>query len=162
MGSLDRKSTRLNSSHPSISYAVFCLNANALGHILFPYTTLFRSIAALVSLHFGNERIDERLEDALVHIDALHRAAALPGVVEGAIGDARRGLRDIHVVADVDGILRSEEHTSELQSPVHLVCRLLLERECPGTYTLSLHDALPIYRRACIPSLRQRTHRRTA
>src|SRR5438876_235999 len=37
---------------------------------------------------------------------------------------------------------RSEEHTSELQSPVHLVCRLL-----PPTaqrYTLSLHDALPI------------------
>src|SRR5690348_8798997 len=61
---------------------------------------------------------------------------------------------------------RSEEHTSELQSPVHLVCRLLLEKKkkniCQQTtqlyfyiffndtatteiYTLSLHDALPIY-----------------
>src|SRR3990170_3040166 len=67
---------------------------------------------------------------------------------------------------------RSEEHTSELQSPDHLVCRLLLEKkkredsgglfrpahrpgQCPGVfffndtatteiYTLSLHDALPI------------------
>src|SRR5690348_6830997 len=57
---------------------------------------------------------------------------------------------------------RSEEHTSELQSPVHLVCRLLLEKKkhtptalslslfffnataTTEIYTLSLHDALPI------------------
>src|SRR6266487_4408475 len=61
---------------------------------------------------------------------------------------------------------RSEEHTSELQSPVHLVCRLLLEKQKQNSthhchiisffffffndtatteiYTLSLHDALPI------------------
>src|SRR5690348_17464484 len=30
---------------------------------------------------------------------------------------------------DADGNTRSEEHTSELQSPVHLVCRLLLEKK---------------------------------
>src|ERR1035438_389549 len=43
-------------------------------------------------------------------------------------------------------ILRSEEHTSELQSLRHLVCRLLLENDpaTPEIYTLSLHDALPI------------------
>src|SRR5947208_1576783 len=42
--------------------------------------------------------------------------------------------------------MRSEEHTSELQSPDHLVCRLLLENYSTTTeiYTLSLHDALPI------------------
>ena len=46
---------------------------------------------------------------------------------------------------------RSEEHTSELQSPDHLVCRLLLEKNffndtaTTEIYTLSLHDALPIY-----------------
>src|ERR1035438_4504127 len=51
---------------------------------------------------------------------------------------------------------RSEEHTSELQSLRHLVCRLLLEKKSQRTfhffndtatteiYTLSLHDALPI------------------
>src|SRR5438552_1070997 len=39
--------------------------------------------------------------------------------------------------------MRSEEHTSELQSPDHLVCRLLLPAP-PEIYTLSLHDALPI------------------
>src|SRR5438876_1219251 len=61
----DRKSTRLNSSHPSISYAVFCLKKkkNPLRHTLclifflllrpppcstlFPYTTLFRSLLGL-------------------------------------------------------------------------------------------------------------------
>src|SRR5207244_3709412 len=37
---------------------------------------------------------------------------------------------------------RSEEHTSELQSPDHLVCRLL--PPSPATSTLSVHDALPI------------------
>src|SRR5438045_3437059 len=40
------------------------------------------------------------------------------------------------------GNWRSEEHTSELQSLRHLVCRLLLS--APAIYTLSLHDALPI------------------
>src|SRR5574341_717187 len=50
---------------------------------------------------------------------------------------------------------RSEEHTSELQSPTNLVCRLLLEKKkkyffffndtaTTEIYTLSLHDALPI------------------
>src|SRR5438045_1176890 len=41
--------------------------------------------------------------------------------------------------------IRSEEHTSELQSLRHLVCRLLLEPSAPLLSTLSLHDALPIY-----------------
>src|SRR5688572_26438066 len=41
-------------------------------------------------------------------------------------------------------MLRSEEHTSELQSQSNLVCRLLLDTPTPAIYTLSLHDALPI------------------
>src|SRR5262245_46512405 len=40
--------------------------------------------------------------------------------------------------------VRSEEHTSELQSLRHLVCRLLLAPLRSVIYTLSLHDALPI------------------
>src|SRR5687768_9574722 len=40
---------------------------------------------------------------------------------------------------------RSEEHTSELQSRLHLVCRLLLDATTTAIYTLSLHDALPIF-----------------
>src|SRR5438876_4689977 len=41
----------------------------------------------------------------------------------------QRHLRDAHVPRAVRPGLRSEEHTSELQSPVHLVCRLLLEKK---------------------------------
>ena len=54
------------------------------------------------------------------------------------------------VLFAVDELTRSEEHTSELQSPWHLVCRLLLEKNffndtaTTEIYTLSLHDALPI------------------
>src|SRR5436305_2109945 len=50
------------------------------------------------------------------------------------------------------GPSRSEEHTSELQSRPHLVCRLLLAKSTPHAvlYTLSLHDALPICDRAAI------------
>src|SRR5690606_6611016 len=41
---VDRKSTRLNSSHVKISYAVFCLIHRSPRSPLFPYTTLFRSL----------------------------------------------------------------------------------------------------------------------
>src|SRR3712207_290869 len=45
-------------------------------------------------------------------------------------------------------VLRSEEHTSELQSRQYLVCRLLLDNDTATTeiYTRSRHDALPILR----------------
>src|SRR6266487_7070199 len=42
---------------------------------------------------------------------------------------AIRALDQLHEPARLGGWLRSEEHTSELQSPVHLVCRLLLEKK---------------------------------
>src|SRR5690348_5629376 len=47
------------------------------------------------------------------------------------IPPAREGLATAILVQKPNGgaILRSEEHTSELQSPVHLVCRLLLEKK---------------------------------
>src|SRR5436189_1753583 len=71
---------------------------------LFPYTTLFRS----------EERLDRVAAAELEphEADRGHRAD------EGA--DGRRQKPDD---------LRSEEHTSELQSPMYLVCRLLLEKK---------------------------------
>src|SRR5687768_16542130 len=53
----DRKSTRLNSSHGYISYAVFCLTTRPPSSTLFPYTTLFRSEPA-VSAVTQSERIE--------------------------------------------------------------------------------------------------------
>src|SRR5258708_30186137 len=82
---------------------------------LFPYTTLFRSDPRFVAGQRALERLD--LADAaafLAHLDAVVKR--IPAV-----------LRDIGV--DGGGFGRSEEHTSELQSPDHLVCRLLLEKK---------------------------------
>src|SRR5690348_18429310 len=76
---------------------------------LFPYTTLFRS---------GVPGDLDRQLAARAHAprqDAGQRPATLLTRHERL--DQRRGAP------------RSEEHTSELQSPVHLVCRLLLEKK---------------------------------
>src|SRR2546422_8611623 len=77
---------------------------------LFPYTTLFRSHSAGVEFvgrhHAGAER------DGELARSSGHRE---PGVLF-PMGLPRRPVR-------------SEEHTSELQSRLHLVCRLLLEKK---------------------------------
>src|SRR2546429_2041877 len=86
---------------------------------LFPYTTLFRS---------GQARVDE---PALVARALAGDRAALGMLVEAYAGSVRRITRAI--LGNVDD--RSEEHTSELQSRLHLVCRLLLEKK-KKTYTL--------------------------
>src|SRR3989442_9672042 len=74
---------------------------------LFPYTTLFRSLAGLL-------------------------AGLAPGVVRpdhaGRLGHFL-ALQGSGPAAPRDPGARSEEHTSELQSRPHLVCRLLLEKK---------------------------------
>src|SRR5438105_6705122 len=77
---------------------------------LFPYTTLFRSRAALTPVPPPGELRAHRRRDAR----AAQRQRA-----RVAVPDADRLLRGA----------RSEEHTSELQSRVDLVCRLLLEKK---------------------------------
>src|SRR2546422_10674336 len=90
---------------------------------LFPYTTLFRSIG--------------RIEDVapLANIEQEIKGEAL---VPEAVREADReiGLAIVPAVDEVgrygvrsDGKARSEEHTSELQSRLHIVCRLLLEKK---------------------------------
>src|SRR3712207_8503445 len=78
----------------------------------FPYTTLFRSHERPRA-----RRQHERLVGVLVARD----------VADGASGRVDRGRRT--PAAQVDPPLRSEEHTSELQSRQYLVCRLLLEKK---------------------------------
>src|SRR5256885_8070687 len=85
---------------------------------LFPYTTLFRSMPLLIC---GKLNMDLRdLVCALLAGDAL---AARQWVADAA----RAGVVWERVAAPSG--LRSEEHTSELQSPCNLVCRLLLEKK---------------------------------
>src|SRR5256885_5064635 len=81
---------------------------------LFPYTTLFRSLdEAACQQTAASVVVGGRLSDA-VHLQSFPRLA---GEVE------YRGRLDLHLES------RSEEHTSELQSPCNLVCRLLLEKK---------------------------------
>src|SRR5256885_5373945 len=84
---------------------------------LFPYTTLFRS---LHRRHRGVPR-ERRLPPPGAR-GAVHEALAGEGPPLGQQHDAAQRAR----VAEVE---RSEEHTSELQSPCNLVCRLLLEKK---------------------------------
>src|SRR5258708_28571450 len=85
---------------------------------LFPYTTLFRSHVLLLDpLQLGGPRFEVQGQ---VDIGVL--VAEPGGVVE--LGQQ---LQPAGVHAD--RLERSEEHTSELQSPDHLVCRLLLEKK---------------------------------
>src|SRR2546429_6956520 len=81
---------------------------------LFPYTTLFRSPRTPAKGVFEAARNFAREEFALKHRYAL-----------------------VLHTDDPHPHVRSEEHTSELQSRLHLVCRLLLEKK---TYTFSKQD----------------------
>src|SRR5438552_10567057 len=91
---------------------------------LFPYTTLFRS---------------------------RHRRPASP---------RDRRLRRLRRLEDQPGccpprhwsVPRSEEHTSELQSPDHLVCRLLLEKKKKTTYKRPLLTMKTPSKRSSLPS----------
>src|SRR5438552_3548946 len=145
----DRKSTRLNSSHQITSYAVFCLKkkkttvqlhyypvhstrtnysrasvsplrTRSLGHFFFLNATATTEIYTL-SLHDALPI----LSTCAVLLQAFHDDPVKIATDEtserqrlGAPSPRTRLIRG-----------RSEEHTSELQSPDHLVCRLLLEKK---------------------------------
>src|SRR5690242_21301906 len=79
---------------------------------LFPYTTLFRSVAGVDELHGGAGERRFAQGEQRVAVEVVPDRAA----------DHRRD--------------RSEEHTSELQSHVNLVCRLLLEKKKISNLTL--------------------------
>src|SRR5437879_11095160 len=86
---------------------------------LFPYTTLFRSV-------FDRKFVDTMF---LVYQPPFYQS--------------QRGLLG-HVLGGWTFSPRSEEHTSELQSPMYLVCRLLLEKKKIKAYC---HMLYKIYRR---------------
>src|SRR5690348_7379141 len=122
----DRKSTRLNSSHPSISYAVFCLPPDPRDLHSFP----------------TRRSSDLRIQCAAQHPSAkpnrvLRRVSCPPSpqpdtarwcqTAQTRFPPCRRSDTSIQLPQRPSCCRsRSEEHTSELQSPVHLVCRLLL------------------------------------
>src|SRR5499426_2268792 len=142
----DRKSTRLNSSHLGISYAVFCLKKKKTAPYMiaahkttrvnsrpsaalrarrvvcvrscYLSTTTPVSVAMPVFFFFNDTATTE------IYTLSLHDA--LP-ICRGAGAGGRRELAAGSRVPRCGSGGRSEEHTSELQSLRHLVCRLLLE-----------------------------------
>src|SRR5258708_21065095 len=87
---------------------------------LFPYTTLFRSRHRLARYGHG------------------HARNVRPGTDRATVAESPGNSRSIYVGLQragrcnptyIEREFRSEEHTSELQSPDHLVCRLLLEKK---------------------------------
>src|SRR5256885_12246926 len=84
---------------------------------LFPYTTLFRSIAPSVT------EIHRDMAARRIDVTASVRGRDFAAVA----ADIERGLKGIDFPLEYRA--RSEEHTSELQSPCNLVCRLLLEKK---------------------------------
>src|SRR5687768_18347110 len=84
---------------------------------LFPYTTLFRSVRA------GRQLFVPQVDGSR---------------------DGEPILLSFHQPLDDFNVpLRSEEHTSELQSRLHLVCRLLLEKKKKNTKKYSQHTSAP-------------------
>src|SRR5690348_18102726 len=87
---------------------------------LFPYTTLFRSVAAAQGgkvdpayMAYANASLSNL---GGLGVDRFQALLTPPQASVLSLGSIRQRPR-------------SEEHTSELQSPVHLVCRLLLEKK---------------------------------
>src|SRR2546422_6407727 len=91
---------------------------------LFPYTTLFRSLLV---------------------------RQAMPGVNWVLVGDGelKRELENQDRLLGLEAQVRSEEHTSELQSRLHLVCRLLLEKKKNMTHPHPMHAQCYALRLMC-------------
>src|SRR5256885_8385076 len=92
---------------------------------LFPYTTLFRSHPACMSYGKTNQHAECRAADIALRLVVIELCSRPCRREPDLPSSARpRGLSP-----------RSEEHTSELQSPCNLVCRLLLEKKKKSQFT---------------------------
>src|SRR5688500_4763956 len=131
--SIDRKSTRLNSSHLVISYALFCWAVATLApslHVALPICSISRALeeqsrrgtrtVLFVTADHG------RAHDFSNHGRAHPESARVWLLAWGTEVGGRR--------LEPTGEHRSEEHTSELQSPCNLVCSLLLGRRHPRAF----------------------------
>src|SRR6266705_1075813 len=138
----DRKSTRLNSSHRTSSYAVFCLKKKKTifiqwlrrGKIHSSFPTKIKSRSSLlIPMPTTSTQFFIRLfffhDPATTEIYTLSLHDALPISSRSAKStyETRTSCGPPLYSSTAIGVTRSEEHTSELQSPYDLVCRLLLE-----------------------------------
>src|SRR5947208_9001604 len=90
---------------------------------LFPYTTLFRSRTGQTQLTIPIGAVGTRPADVELSEESTPTRFLLGSIEPRPTG----------IFSGLVQWLRSEEHTSELQSPDHLVCRLLLEKKKTAT-----------------------------
>src|SRR2546426_2905616 len=88
---------------------------------LFPYTTLFRSFTLPVA------KFHHQLPAYLKELRPFLGCQSIKSY--SLLSSIESGARNIVPHLGLQGLNRSEEHTSELQSPCNLVCRLLLEKK---------------------------------
>src|SRR5256885_7945594 len=93
---------------------------------LFPYTTLFRSPRAVIVVRAVATEVAGRGGRVRARLHSTRRASV-----------ALRTAAAHTAATSVGSAPRSEEHTSELQSPCNLVCRLLLEKKKKYVVTLA-------------------------
>src|SRR5437762_4832552 len=96
-------------------YLFFLMVRHPPGSPLFPYTTLFRSIAVDVTVGRKSGKVRVTRAVAAVDVGQVVNPDGVVNQIEGGLIQSASW--------------RSEEHTSELQSPMYLVCRLLLEKK---------------------------------
>src|SRR5207244_7850959 len=104
----------------------FLMSARSPCSPLFPSTTLFRSFPAGAGPDQVARLLGAHLQDALGQTVVIENRAGALGSL-GAQEVARSAPDGYTLIMGTNTTHRSEEHTSELQSPDHLVCRLLLE-----------------------------------
>src|SRR2546430_6338443 len=107
---------------------------------LFPYTTLFRSVRE----HRDHQHAEEVPQSPAVEPGARRYIRSEDGkqtMAGGQIQLARHPLEGV----------RSEEHTSELQSQSNLVCRLLLEKKKKSQYTCARMTSSYIFASSACP-----------
>src|SRR3712207_8207806 len=92
---------------------------------LFPYTTLFRS-----------DRVH------LNHTDTVIKGQSM----QWLCGHSRRNL---YGFPELRWSVRSEEHTSELQSRQYLVCRLLLEKKKTSSWSMNAGSTIIVHTTSC-------------
>src|SRR5690348_14854400 len=87
-----------------------------------PFVTLYLTTEA--ALDNAAQRSMQRWKSARSDLEVQGAPGEILEAIEGTVDNAHQQGECLVVIAS-----RSEEHTSELQSPVHLVCRLLLEKK---------------------------------
>src|SRR5438093_10048222 len=101
------------------------MNLPNLKSTLFPYTTLFRSLIIVDSLNGLFNLLNRKKEVGKIVTSIIMLLTSIAQITNSYVVVASM----VRYKKEEGWIMRSEEHTSELQSLTNLVCRLLLEKK---------------------------------